>query len=165
MLPQQATSDRLPHLISVGRQRNHFKHLRPEGRKRSNHHGCNSSGSTIREKVREIGWKIITKVRLGGFCDWGRKEGRGNEETTTFRKFQEQMSTISPCSTVWFLSNSFWFPATLYKWRSWGEHQNSIIPFEMNVIRFSCEWKFLSSGNKGNTAGKKAFALISHQLA
>lgn len=43
--------------------------------------------------------KKTTKVRPGGFCDW-KKEGRGNEETTTFIKFQEQMRTISPRSTV-----------------------------------------------------------------
>lgn len=52
-------------------------------------HGCNSSGSTIREK----------EVRLGGFCDQ-EKKGRGNEKTTTSIKFQEQMRKINPCSTA-----------------------------------------------------------------
>lgn len=52
MLSQQAASDRLPHLISVSRRRNHFKHLQPEGRlsKKRPICLCNGSGLTNGEK-------------------------------------------------------------------------------------------------------------------
>lgn len=53
----------------------------------------------LEKKSKKQDEKNITKVCLGGFCDW-KIEGRGNEETTAFIKFQEQMWTISLCSTV-----------------------------------------------------------------
>lgn len=67
MLPQQATSDRLPHLISVGRQRNHFRREEKE------------EFMAIKAEVQQLEKKSgekITKIHLGGFCDWKKRQKR-----------------------------------------------------------------------------------------
>lgn len=67
MLPQQATSDRLPHLISVGRQRNHFRRKEKE------------EFMAVKAEVQQLEKKSgekITKIHLGGFCDWKKRQKR-----------------------------------------------------------------------------------------
>lgn len=67
MLPQQATSDRLPHLISVGRQRNRFRREEKE------------EFMAVKAEVQQLKKKSgekITKIHLGGFCDWKKRQKR-----------------------------------------------------------------------------------------
>lgn len=118
MLPQQATSDRPPHLISGGRQRNHFSICGQEGGE-GVIHGNNSNGWTISEPVLKAEQKTSLKAFV--FEEQERRENMKKICRLSFekkkKKIEKHTRMISLCSIVWFLglSNSFGFPALFHQ--------------------------------------------------